>query len=115
MSIWKQIYKHLKEKGFDVYSPGQKQNECKAPYTVVKMEGSSKHSSFSTNVAYYSILIYVPRDKYSILDETVQSVKNAMKELKPMIDQYGQEQPSSYDDSVKAHMVSVMYRNYKKI
>lgn len=113
-SRWKDIFEKLKKNKFNVYSPGTHEGECKEKYLVVKMEGSNAHTSFSTDVSYYSILVYVPRDKYSILDEYVQEVKKCMKELYPMIIPYGTETPSAYDDSVKAHMVSIMYKNYKK-
>lgn len=44
----------------------------------------------------------------------VQEVKKAMKALEPMILPYGSQTPSYYDDSVKAHMISIEYKNYKK-
>ena len=113
-SRWADIFRKLKEKGFNVYSPSTKTGECKEKYLVVKNEGSTAHATFSTDISFYSILVYVPRDKYSILDEYVQEVKKCMKELYPMIIPYGSETPSTYDDSVKAHMVSIMYKNYKK-
>ena len=42
-------------------------------------------------------------------------MKAAMKGLEPMIVPYGNQTPSYYDDSVKAHMVSIEYKNYKKM
>lgn len=86
-----------------------------APYVVIKNDGSSKHSSFSTDVDLYSVMCYVPKQSYSILEPFVQRVKKAMKELEPMILPYGSQTPSYYDESVKAHMVSIEYKNYKKI
>lgn len=114
-SRWQDIFLHLKNQGFDVYSPGIKVGECISEYLVVKNDGSSKHLSFSTDVDLYAVLCYVPRDKYSSLEPLVQKVKKSMKGLEPMIKPYGSQTPSYYDDSVKAHMVSVEYMNYKKI
>lgn len=114
-SRWQDIFLHLKNQGFDVYSPGIKVGECTSEYLVVKNDGSSKHSSFSTDVDLYAVLCYVPRSSYSSLEPLVQKVKNAMKELEPMILPYGSQTPSYYDDSVKAHMVSIEYKNYKKL
>lgn len=114
-SRWQDIFLHLKGKGFDVYSPGMKTGECTSEYLVVKNDGSSKHSNFSTDVDLYAVLCYVPRDKYSSLEPLVQRVKNSMKELEPMILPYGSQTPSYYDDSLKAHMVSIEYKNYKKL
>jgi hypothetical protein len=111
----KDIYNFLKEKGYDVYMPAVKVGECKSAYIVIKNDGSSKHNSFSTNIDLYSIMCYVPKQNYSDLEEYVQGIKKVMKELEPMILKAGSETPSFYDDSVKAHMISVEYKNYKKI
>lgn len=114
-SRWQDIFVHLKKDGFDVYSPGTKVGECVSEYLVVKNDGSSKHPNFSTDVDLYSIMCYVPKEKYSTLEPLIQRVKFSMKGLEPMIKPYGNQTPSYYDDSIKAHMVSVEYKNYKKI
>ena len=114
-SRWQDIFLHLKNAGFDVYSPGVKVGECESEYLVIKNDGSSKHVSFSTDVDLYAVMCYVPKQKYSVLEPFVQKVKKSMKELEPMIKPYGSQTPSYYDDSVKAHMVSIEYKNYKKL
>lgn len=114
-SRWQDIFKHLKSAGFDVYSPGVKIGECLSQYIVLKNNGSTRHESFSTDVDLYSVMCYVPRDKYSELEPMVQRVKEVMKGLKPMILPQGSQTPSFYDDAYKAHMVSVEYKNYKKL
>lgn len=114
-SRWQDIYSLLKSKGFDVYSPGQKVGDCTEPYIVVKNDGSYKHVNFSSDRDMYSIMVYVPLNKYSILEVIVQDVKKAMKELYPMIQPYGSQMPSFYDESVKANYISIEYENYKKI
>lgn len=114
-SRWQDIFTHLKNKGFDVYSPGMKIGECTSEYLVVKNDGSSKHVNFSTDVDLYAVMCYVPKDKYSTLEPLVQRVKNTMKGLEPMILPYGSQTPSYYDDSYKAHMISIEYKNYKKL
>ena len=114
-SRWQDIFVHLKNAGFEVYSPGVKTGECISEYLVVKNDGSSKHSSFSTDVDLYAVMCYVPKDRYSFLETFVRRVKNVMKELEPMILPYGSQTPSYYDDSVKAHMISIEYKNYKKL
>lgn len=114
-SRWQDIFMCLKNQGYDVYSPGVKTGECTSEYLVVKNDGSSRHSSFSTDVDLYAVLCYVPRDRYSSLETLVQRVKSSMKELEPMILPYGSQTPSYYDDSLKAHMVSIEYKNYKKL
>lgn len=114
-SRWKDIFLHLKKEGFDVYSPSTKTGECTSAYLVVKNDGSSKHMSFSTDVDLYAILCYVPKEKYSSLEPLVQKVKKSMRGLEPMIKPYGNQSPSYYDDSIKAHMISIIYKNYKKL
>lgn len=114
-SRWQDIFLCLKNQGYDVYSPGMKVGECTSEYLVVKNDGSSRHSSFSTDVDLYAVLCYVPKDRYSSLEVLVQRVKNSLKELEPMILPYGSQTPSYYDDSLKAHMVSIEYKNYKKL
>ena len=114
-SRWQDIFLHLKNEGFDVYSPGVKVGECESEYLVIKNDGSSKHVSFSTDIDLYAVMCYVPKQKYSELEPFVQKVKKSMKELEPMIKPYGSQTPSYYDDSVKAHMVSIEYKNYKKL
>lgn len=114
-SRWQDIFLNLKNQGFDVYSPGIKTGECVSEYVVIKNDGSSKHTSFSTDVDLYAVMCYVPKNKYSSLEPLVQRVKNAMKRLEPMIKPYGTQTPSYYDDSYKAHMVSIEYKNYKKL
>lgn len=114
-SRWQDIFLHLKSEGFDVYSPGMKTGECTSPYLVVKNDGSSKHIAFSTDVDLYAVLCYVPKEKYSSLEPLVQRVKKSMRGLEPMIKPYGSQTPSFYDDSLKAHMISIEYKNYKKL
>lgn len=114
-SRWQDVYNHLKSKGFDVYSPAQKVGDCTAPYLVVKNDGSYKHANFSTDRDMYVIYCYVPKLKYSELEPLVQQVKEAMRDLYPMIQLYGQQMPSYYDEAVKAHYIGIEYENYKKV
>lgn len=114
-SRWGDLFKHLEEKGFDVYSPGVKLGDCTSPYIVIRLDNADKHTSFSTNVWLYSILCYVPRDSYSAMEPMVLDVQKYMKELEPMFLPHGQQSPSYYDDTYKAHMVSITYKNYKKM
>ena len=114
-SRWQDIFLHLKNQNFDVYSPGVKTGECISEYLVVKNDGSSKHASFSTDIDLYAIMCYVPKEQYSLLEPLVQRVKKSMKDLEPMIKPYGSQTPSYYDDGLKAHMISIEYKNYKKL
>ena len=114
-SRWKDIFKHLKEAGLEVYSPGVKTGNCLAPYIVIKYDGSTRRAGISTNEDYYAVLCYVPQQSYSELEPFVQKVKQEMKKLEPMILPQGSQTPSFYDDDFKAHMISIEYKNYKKM
>lgn len=114
-TVWRDIHTHLKNAGYDVYSPGTKLGECTSEYLVVKNNGSTRHSQYSTDQDFYSVMCYVPKQKYSDLEALVQRVKATMKDLMPMVRPYGTQSASYYDDTYKAHMVSIEYVNYKKI
>lgn len=112
---WGDIYKHLKSKGFDVYAPSQHIGECTSKYVVVKILGSSKIGDFSSVSQQYDILMYMPKYEYSQFEDFIASVKQAMEELQPMIMPMYTQTQSFYDDTVKGHMVSIQYRNSRKI
>lgn len=114
-SRWADIFTHLSDKGFNVYSPGQHKGECLKPYVVVKNAGGNQFGGFSSTQQLYELLLYVPHDHYSSLEPFVGEVKGAMKELEPMIKPTHYETPSFLDDTVKGHMVSIQYVNYKKL
>lgn len=114
-SRWQDLYIHLQDSGFEVYSPGMKVGECTSPYLVIKHDGSIKHDTFSTDLDLYSIMVYVPRNEYSKLEVLMQQVKSSMKEIYPLFVYYGEQTSSYYDDNFKAHMISIEYRNAKKL
>lgn len=114
MSRWKDIYLHLKAEGFDVFSPGQHQGECTSPYVVVKDAGMSRVGEFSSNKNLYDIMCYVPRDNFSELEPFVHRLEVSMMRMYPMIRPAHYKTPSFYDDTVKGHMISVQYLNYRK-
>ena len=114
-SRWQDIFLHLQSAGFDVYPPAVKLGECESKYIVVKNDGSSRHAGISTDDDFYSIMCYVPKQAYSSLEPFIQQVKKTMKGLEPMILPNGSQTPSYYDNSVKAHMISIRYKNYKKM
>ena len=107
------IYDHLKKSGFDVYFPTQHKGECKTPYVVIRDAGTSQVSNYSTVFTVYELLCYVPKDKYAELQPYKDSVRAAMRELKPMLMPTRYESPPFFDDTVDAHMTYVQYRNAK--
>lgn len=113
-TVWEQIYLHLKNEGFEVYSPGTKVGKCVNPYLVVILDSSNEHPTFSTNIDLYSILCYVPGENYSELEKLLLRVKYSMSKLKPLVKSNGYRSPSFKDDNLNAHMSSIQYINYKK-
>lgn len=111
-TMWERISDHLIENGVDVYAPATHKGECRKEYVVLKDDGASKYGTFSTAVHYYSVLCYVPRDRRTDLERLVNKCKEIMNNMSPMIMPTGLETPEFYDDSIKAHMISIQYRNY---
>lgn len=109
------IYLHLKNDGFEVYFPAQKVGECMSPYVVVRDATTSRYLDYSSTVTYYDLLCYIPKDHFSQLEPFVETVKESMRGLVPMILPTHTQTQSYYDDSIKAHMISVLYKNYRKI
>lgn len=113
-TVWKKIYRHLKEKGFEVYSPGQHKGECQSNYVVIKDGGMTTSEMVSSGIKMYNLLLYVPYENYSNLEVYMGEIKDAMKELFPLVRPSGLEVPEAIDDEVKAYMVSIEYLNYRK-
>lgn len=109
------IYRHLSENGVEVYSPAQKEGECTSSYVVVKDAGTTKYTNISSTQTLYDVMCYVPKAHFTELEQFVERVKSIMKGLYPMVVPTYFETASFYDDSVKAHMISIQYRNARKI
>lgn len=112
---WNDIFKHLTSKGFDVYPPSRHKGECTSRYIVVKVSQALRASALSSENQLYDILLYVPNDEYSMLEEFIARVKLAMKDLEPMIKYEWTQTTPYYDSSVNGHMVSMLYRNTRKL
>lgn len=114
MSIIKQMYDALK--GYDdVYFPSQHKGNCTKPYYVVKMDGATTEMNISSERPLFSVLCYVPRNKYSYLETMRDNAKKAMKALFPMLMYAGNETMSFYDEDIDAHMISFQYQACRKI
>lgn len=111
---WEDIFEKLQEHGIDVYSPGRKTGECTSPYVVVKDAGRVNSTEVSSSQDLYDLMCYVPKDNYSTLEPFVDRVETVMDELFPMLRPMHFRTASFYDDSVKAHMISAQYVNWKK-
>lgn len=112
---WQDMYMFLKEKGFNVYAPGQHVGQCKSPYVVVRYDGTSQIDNASSHWDLYAVMCYVPETQYSQLETLTNQVRVAMHELSPMfLKFYEQTTMSAYDEAARAHYTSTEYRNAKK-
>ena len=111
--MFTQIYRHLKDNGFDVYSIGQHKGICTNPYIVIKENGESEIAGTSLTNDIVELLIYYPIGTYSKLNEYKQSTLHTMKLLKG-IRRVIDPMPTIIDDDKKAYMTSFTYRKIKK-
>lgn len=114
---WQDIFNHLKIKGWDIYPPGIHTGQCINRYVVVANYGTNKFGGFSTTRTEYDLMLYVPQNEYSKLENYFDDLKNDMKDLESiiMIRPTYTETPPFFDDNVKGYMVSVSYYQYKQI
>ena len=110
--MFTQIYKHLKDNGFEVYSIGQHEGICTKPYIVIKENGESEIIGTSLTNDMVELLIYYPIGTYSKLNEYKQSTLYVMKLLKG-IRRVVEAMPTIIDDDKKAYMTSFTSRKIK--
>lgn len=110
--MFAQIYKHLKNNGFDVYSIGQHEGICLSPYIVVKENGESEVVGTSLVNDSIELLIYYPFGRYSEISEYKKRILNAMKYQRG-IRRVIEAMPTIIDDDKKAYMTSFTYKKIK--
>lgn len=110
----KDIFDKLKEKGFEVYFPGQHIGDVKSKYIVVRQGVTAKVPGLSTMVRYYDIMIYVPEDNVPSILEFAEEVQKAILDLSPMIKFNNSMQAPYFDDTIKGYMLSMEYISYFK-
>lgn len=109
------IYTHLKSQGLSVYLPGQHTGDCISSYVVIKPGAVTKYLDLSSSICYYEILCYTPQKYPTQIERYKEEVKKAMLGLSPMVKYADMETIPYYDDTVKAWMVDITYRNIKKV
>lgn len=108
------IYDCLKAAKIQVYLQGQHKGECNNPYVVVKPGIVAPYLQLSTNVCYYELLLYIPKEYPTQVESFKDTVKKAMLDLYPMMVFADAESSPYFDDSVEAWMVDLTYKNYRK-
>lgn len=112
MTIWQEIFKKLKEFNIDVYPPATKHGECTTKYVVVKQDGKAQADIYSSEHSYYQFILYVPQNQYDQLSSYEAEVKKVLDtNLYPLLKPTGSSMPDYYDDTLKAHTRSFLYRN----
>lgn len=109
--MFKEIYLHLKEQGFNVYSIGQHKGKCLEPYLVITETGDMDITGSSLMHKTYEILIYYPVGKYSGVSTYIDSVKKAMRGLK--LRRVITSNPIIIDDDKQAYMTFLSYTRIK--
>lgn len=100
--------------GIDCFYPGQHKGECTKEYVVVKTGGTIS-TDVSSERPIYTIMCYVPVNKYSKLETLIFNTKKSIKKVFPLVSYIGNETASYYDEDVKAHMISFQYAGCRKI
>lgn len=113
-SCWKAIFRHLKESGYDVYPPGIKEGVCTSRYIVVRNAGRSKVPGISSDRAYYDVMLYMPRNKYSEIEIEGRHLMECMDKLFPLVRPTRQVEIPFWDYEINGYQTSFEYVNYVK-
>lgn len=115
-TVIQQIKNKLSEDGTEVYFPGYHKGECMKPYIVVKYAGAVDLINMSSDRPLYDILLYVPENKYSMLENFRFETMKKMKQIFPLVKIVGgSETQSVYEEEIKAHMISIQYQGIRKL
>lgn len=113
-SRWHDIVNCLQGHGIECYSPGTVYGDVSKKFAIPIYYGSSANYYFNrTSDVLYDVNAYVPKKQYSWLEPFIEEIKSAMRDLEPMLKFDGYQTPSYYDDTVKCHVVSIEYVNYR--
>lgn len=114
-SIIEQIRDAIAVDGTEVYYPSQHKGECLKEYVVVKSEGTYEQQTVSSERPLYTIMLYVPVNRYGRIESFMFETKQKMKQVFPLVMYAGNETASFYDKDKNAHMVSFQYQGCRKI
>lgn len=111
--MFQELYRHLKSKGFDVYSIGQHEGLCTSPFLVIKEMGTTSTLEKNINKELVEIYVYYPKGRYSSVRGYVDSVELAMNELTNINVAY-EATPIFIDDDKQAYFTRLSYYKEKK-
>ncbi len=111
--MFQNIYKQLKENGFNVYSVGQHNGLCEEPYIVIREGGDIPYSNLQITYSIIDIIVFYPIGRYSEVFGYVKSVREALKEIKEL--KCSDEVTALVvDHEVKAYTCGVKYQIFKR-
>lgn len=113
-TLWQKIYLHLKELGYEIYSPGQKRDKCLNSYVVIKENGTFRMAGNVAGYKLFDIIVYHPITNYSTMEFYVENIKNVMRDIEEL-NATGNETPSIIDDQIQAYTTSIEYKQFKKL
>lgn len=79
MSILSNIRDAIQDDGIDCFYPSQHVGKCTKEYVVVKTGGTVSETNVSSERPVYTLMCYVPANKYSRLESMIYDVKQSMK------------------------------------
>ncbi|HBF4252765.1 hypothetical protein [Clostridioides difficile] len=112
--MFKKIYKHLKTKGFNVYSIGQHQGLCIEPFLVIFEKGLLQTTEKNIIKDLFEIYVFYPIGQYSKVSEYKISVESVMDEIVGIKQAY-EALPILIDDEKQAYFTRLSYYENKQI
>lgn len=101
------ISKILK-KEYDTFPINTKKGTAKSPYVVIKFsEESLSNENSLCSFIYFEVLAYVPNNSIAPMDDVVNNVKNALKDVAEFT---GRITEDYFDDNVQAYMRAIEFK-----
>lgn len=112
-SVWQIVADILMKYGsLKVYPPAVHKGVVEEPYIVLKEDGAAVVPGYSSMYRYFRIMIYVPRNQYSLLDQYETELKEILREkIFPLLLPTGSQESDYYDDNYNGYMRALLYRN----
>lgn len=106
MNRYEDIIAALAARGITAYAPAEKRGICAAPYCVVRQSGANRRAeSRRGGYCRYRIYIFVPIDRYSLMDSFAEEAREALRPLEESgalrLDRPRSE--TAIDDEFRAH------------
>lgn len=105
---WQQIFKHLEDGGFEVYSLGQHKGECKSEYIVLRNNGCTRPGALELGL--YELLLYCPLERYSQFEAFIRDVTSRMQLLFPAAKLVDGPGIHYLDPDILGYMTSLTYQ-----